>query len=125
MKKSLPQERRVDRRRILRDRRAPAHRIRRAVDKMMPTHEFLDNLALLMRLPEFNDEVMKGVANRLEQLSKKRGGDVIYIAKKGGADEKKKRDELIKLKFAGNNFNELGKKFNLSPRQIRNICCKK
>lgn len=125
MKKTLPPERRIGRRRILRDRRAPTHRIRRTIHQMMPTDEFLDNLALLMDFPEFNEEIVKGFINRLERLSKERGGDVIYIPKKSGNAEKAKRNELIKSKFTGDNLSELSKEFNLSERMIRMICKKK
>jgi len=67
---------------------------------------------------KFSEMIANGLISELRKLA---GGEPIYIAHKGDHADKLKRNAQIKSRFTGDNYVELGKEFNLNPRQIRRI----
>lgn len=87
--------------------------IRRAVKKMVTSPAFVQF---------FTDLV---AADFERHLRAEAGGERLYVAKTSCRDDKETRNETIRAKFTGDNYDALARDFHLSVRQIRNICDRK
>lgn len=87
--------------------------IKRAVGKLVRSEAFLEI---------FTDHLMVHLE---QQLHCEAAGDSLYIPKAGSLERKEERNQLIRSRFTGKNYEQLGREFSLTERQIRNICDKK
>jgi Mor family transcriptional regulator len=121
VKKPLRRERRGG----IRDRRAPLTPTDLKILEASSDLEFIEALQVITSHPEAAKKYYEKLAEKLMEHNTEFAGETVYIPKRNGFDQKRSRNKKIIAKFTGNNFAELGKEFNLSTRQIRNICCKK
>ena len=87
--------------------------IRRAAKRLISSPQFMETFTEL-----FTFELER-------QLRAEAGGDRVWIAKKCSNSDKAARNEQIRAKCTGNNFQQLARDEGLCEKQIRRICRKK